>query len=258
MAYVIEQSLCSACHRCRTECPKAAIRFKNAKYWIDPEKCVSCGRCARVCHNGCISNPEKPAPKAAPHEKLVKTCDVCVIGGGGSGLVAANRAQDSGCKVLLLEKMHEVGGSSWYAMTQWCAASYNPPHLAAISPWEGEGDLYRDEYMRGGIPMSAMPATGRTFGFGSIEDIAKMMNDAQEELDRLVTFHDTLMKQLREIKADEKYTDNDVRDFTEAANQMLKGQGLKELATPNLTYRQFMLQRRRERLEAQQTDSERK
>lgn len=90
------------------------------------------------------------------------------------------------------------------------------------------------------------------------EDIAKMMNDAQEELDRLVTFHDALMKQLREIKNDETYSDNDVSDFTEAANQMLKGQGLKELATPNLTYRQFMLQRRRERLEAQQTDSERK
>lgn len=69
-----------------------------------------------------------------------------------------------------------MGGSSWYAMTQWCAASYNPPHLAAISPWEGEGDCYRDEYMRGGIPMAAMPASGRTFGFGSIEDISKMMD----------------------------------------------------------------------------------
>lgn len=83
------------------------------------------------------------------------------------------------------------------------------------------------------------------------EDIAKMMNDAQDELDRLVTFHDTLMKQLKEIKLDEKYSDNDVRDFTAAANQMLKDQGLKELSTPNLTYRQFMLQRRRERMEAQ-------
>lgn len=90
------------------------------------------------------------------------------------------------------------------------------------------------------------------------EDIAKMMNDAQEELDRLVTFHDALMKQLREIKNDETYTDNDVRDFTEAANLMLKEHGLKELSTPNLTYRQFMLQRRRERLEAQQSESERK
>ena len=90
------------------------------------------------------------------------------------------------------------------------------------------------------------------------EDIAKMMNDAQEELDRLVTFHDTLMKQLREIKNDETYTDNDVRDFTEAANLMLKEHGFKELSTPNLTYRQFMHQRRRERLEAQQSESERK
>lgn len=90
------------------------------------------------------------------------------------------------------------------------------------------------------------------------EDIAKMMNDAQDELDRLVTFHDTLMKQLKEIKLDEKYSDNDVRYFTAAANQMLKDQGLKELSTPNLTYRQFMLQRRRERMEAQQLDSERK
>ena len=90
------------------------------------------------------------------------------------------------------------------------------------------------------------------------EDIAKMMNDAQDELDRLVTFHDTLMKQLKEIKLDEKYSDNDIRDFTAAANQMLKEQGLKELSTPNLTYRQFMLQRRRERMEAQQSESERK
>ena len=126
MSYVIEQALCSGCHRCRTECPQSAISFKNAKYWIDPEKCIECGMCAEVCHNGCISNPDAPKPKAAPHEKIVKTCDVCVIGGGGSGLVAANRAQDEGCRVILLEKMHEVGGSSWYAggfRIHWCKKS---------------------------------------------------------------------------------------------------------------------------------------
>ena len=49
MAYVIKQELCSACHRCRTGCPVQAIRFKNAKYWIDPEKCISCGKCDTVC-----------------------------------------------------------------------------------------------------------------------------------------------------------------------------------------------------------------
>ena len=97
MAYVIKQELCSACHRCRTGCPVQAIRFKSAKYWIDPEKCISCGKCVKVCHNGCISDPEHPAPAAPAHEKLVKECDVCVIGrrcrsdrrqqGTGSGLL---------------------------------------------------------------------------------------------------------------------------------------------------------------------------
>ncbi len=123
MSYVIEQELCSACHRCRTECPARAIRFRNAKYWIDPQICIGCGSCAKVCHNGCITDADARPEPAIPHEKIVKECDVCVIGGGGSGMVAANKAQDEGCKVIVLEKMHEVGGSSWYAggfRIHWC------------------------------------------------------------------------------------------------------------------------------------------
>ncbi len=115
MPFVIEQSLCSACHQCRVECPVHAITFRNAKYWIDPGKCISCGKCVKVCHNGCISNPEKPEPKPFPHEKFTKNCDVCVIGAGAAGMVAAAKCCDEGRKVIVLEKMHEVGGSAWYA-----------------------------------------------------------------------------------------------------------------------------------------------
>jgi fumarate reductase flavoprotein subunit len=97
------------------ECPVGAISFKHSKYWIDPEKCISCGKCVKFCHNGCISDPQHPAPKAPAHEKVVETCDVCVIGAGGAGQVAALKALDEGCSVVLLEKMHEVGGSAWYA-----------------------------------------------------------------------------------------------------------------------------------------------
>lgn len=115
MPYVINQEFCSACHQCRVECPVHAITFRNAKYWIDPEKCISCGKCVKVCHNGCISDPDKPAPKAEPHEKILKACDVCVIGAGAAGMVAAAKCCDQGRKVIVLEKMHEVGGSAWYA-----------------------------------------------------------------------------------------------------------------------------------------------
>lgn len=115
MPYVINQEYCSACHQCRVECPVHAITFRNAKYWIDPEKCISCGKCVEVCHNACISNPEKPEPKMPPHDRIKKSCDVCVIGAGAAGMVAAAKCCDEGKKVIVLEKMHEVGGSAWYA-----------------------------------------------------------------------------------------------------------------------------------------------
>ena len=115
MAYVIKQELCSACHRCRTGCPVSAIRFKNAKYWIDPDACISCGACVKVCHNGCISDADAKPKEVEAHDLIEKECDVCVLGAGGAGLVAANKVQDAGLKVIAVEKMHEVGGSSWYA-----------------------------------------------------------------------------------------------------------------------------------------------
>ncbi|KAM0231397.1 hypothetical protein ACHAPO_008507 [Fusarium lateritium] len=45
-----------------------------------------------------------------------------------------------------------LGGNSWLAMVQWQIASQNPPSLAAIAPWEGNADFYRDTLVRGGVP----------------------------------------------------------------------------------------------------------
>jgi predicted acyl esterase len=42
-------------------------------------------------------------------------------------------------------------GVSSYTMNQWRVAALNPPHLAAILPWEGSIDLYRERNYRGGI-----------------------------------------------------------------------------------------------------------
>jgi uncharacterized protein len=45
-----------------------------------------------------------------------------------------------------------MSGNSWLAIVQWFIAAEQPPHLAAIAPWEGWTDLFRCDVVRGGIP----------------------------------------------------------------------------------------------------------
>ena len=42
-------------------------------------------------------------------------------------------------------------GISYYAAGQWMIAAERPPHLAAILPWQGTYDFYRDRCRQGGI-----------------------------------------------------------------------------------------------------------
>lgn len=79
------------------------------------------------------------------------------------------------------------------------------------------------------------------------EDIAQIMNDTQAELDRLCAYNETLRQQLNEIERDGKYTDDDVRDFVTAANQMLEKEGITKIAMPSLRHRQARLAMMRER-----------
>ena len=115
MAYQITQELCSCCHQCKVNCPVGAIRFKGVKYWIDPEKCIDCGLCAKLCHNCVIYKEGGAEPKPPAHEPIHRACDLVVCGAGASGLVAAVRTAQAGKKVIVLEKNGKPGGNSWYA-----------------------------------------------------------------------------------------------------------------------------------------------
>lgn len=64
--YTVSQS-CRGCisSRCIKNCPKQAItKDKNGKAVIDPDKCIECGRCAKVCPYGAISEHVRPCERS--------------------------------------------------------------------------------------------------------------------------------------------------------------------------------------------------
>lgn len=67
-----------------------------------------------------------------------------------------------------------MSGTSYLAASQWFTAAEQPPHLAAINPWEGVSDVYRDLVMRGGMPDTGFAGQlqhGSFFGRGHKEDV---------------------------------------------------------------------------------------
>lgn len=93
-----------------------AIQITPDRPVIDPDRCVSCGTCARVCKESAVIDLNAPPAQAKPHDLEELDCDVLVLGGGGSGLVAAARAGwHAGTRVVLVEKQQKTGGGAWYA-----------------------------------------------------------------------------------------------------------------------------------------------
>jgi uncharacterized Fe-S center protein len=58
----VDQTVCTGCRFCAKFCNQAAILFKQAgstgaaKAFIDPERCVNCGRCIGACNYHAIEN----------------------------------------------------------------------------------------------------------------------------------------------------------------------------------------------------------
>lgn len=75
-----------------------------------------------------------------------------------------------------------MAGNSQLAMIQWTAAALQPPHLAAIAPWEGLTDPYREVTLRGGVPDTKFHEKDiATFIYGEhrTEDVPFMGHRAQ-------------------------------------------------------------------------------
>src|SRR5262249_37540611 len=61
-------------------------------------------------------------------------------------------------------------GVSYLAICQWHAAAAHPPRLAAIVPWEGASDSYRDVMYHGGVPETAFYRAWQRNMTGAITD----------------------------------------------------------------------------------------
>jgi len=73
-----------------------------------------------------------------------------------------------------------MAGNSWLAITQWFIAATQPPHLAAIAPWNGFSDYYRNSILQGGIPDLAFNAwlTNQLLGHNEVEDTISFQGSA--------------------------------------------------------------------------------
>lgn len=101
---------------------------------VDPEKWVPDGYvCVRVDSRGCGRSPGY-IDHFSPRE--TRDFYLCIEWAGTQPW--------SNGKVGL-------SGISYYAINQWHVASLQPPHLAAMIPWEGAADWYRDMAYHGGI-----------------------------------------------------------------------------------------------------------
>jgi uncharacterized protein len=73
-----------------------------------------------------------------------------------------------------------LSGVSYLTSSQWRVAALNPPHLAAINPYEGWSDTYREVARHGGIPETSFwPYLPGRWGRSvtRVEDLATEMNE---------------------------------------------------------------------------------
>ena len=86
---------------------------------------------------------DKPVPEHIGGREITLACDLAVIGGGGAGLSAAARAAEQGARVVLIEKMTELGGNTRLAGGLLCTNSEVLKAAGVPDSTEAHIDLYR-------------------------------------------------------------------------------------------------------------------
>ena len=78
---------------CQKVCPKDAISFRNNRSYIDLEKCIRCGKCAKACPYNAIVHLERPCAAA---------CGMDAIGSDEHGRATINQDKCVACGQCLV------------------------------------------------------------------------------------------------------------------------------------------------------------
>ena len=109
-----------------------------------------------------------------------------------------------------------LSGISYYAVNQWQVAALKPPHLAAICPWEGASDWYREGTHHGGIHTTFVArwfdnqAKIVQYGLGSRGPVSPVnglyvCGDEDLDDDELERNRADAMREVREHRFDDEY-----------------------------------------------------
>ena len=78
---------------CQKVCPRDAISFRNGKSFIDQDKCIKCGKCAKACSYNAIIHMERPCQAA---------CGMDAIGSDEHGRAVINQSKCVSCGLCLV------------------------------------------------------------------------------------------------------------------------------------------------------------
>ena len=78
---------------CQRVCPKGAISFVNGRSYIDQDKCIKCGKCAKACSYNAIIHMERPCQAA---------CGMDAIGSDEHGRAVINQSKCVSCGQCLV------------------------------------------------------------------------------------------------------------------------------------------------------------
>ena len=92
--YLVTES-CQNClaRSCEKVCPKGAISFVNGKSFIDQDKCIKCGKCAKACPYNAIIHMERPC---------AQSCGMDAIGSDEHGRAIINQDKCVACGQCLV------------------------------------------------------------------------------------------------------------------------------------------------------------